>query len=76
MLAAMTDMPVANLVAALLSFTLGVELVHQVLIIPLFVLLKLLRRGDVALPMPMRIASGAISLFGPFYLAVALRLIR
>jgi hypothetical protein len=67
---AMADMPGINLVAALVCFTIGVELAHQLLIVPLFYVLKLVRRradtteSAPALPMSLRFASVLISLAG------------
>ena len=81
LLEAMEGMPAINLAAALLAFTLGVEAAHQVLIVPLYFLLRPLRRSAAAasaddLPrgrLPLRLASLAVSLAGTFYLAQALR---
>ena len=81
LLAAMEGMPATNLIIALLSFTLGVELAHQVLIVPLYFLLKPLRRTPaddatetpLLVPRPLRLASLAISAAGVFYLVQALR---
>ena len=81
LLEAMEGMPAINLAVALLAFTLGVEAAHQVLIVPLYFLLKPLRRSaaDAAADappraaLPLRLASVAISLAGAFYLLQALR---
>jgi len=81
LLNAMHGMPAINLAVALLAFTLGVEAAHQVLIVPLFLLLRPLRRTaadaiDNQTPcaaLPLRAASLAISLAGTFYLVQALR---
>ena len=78
---AMEGMPSINLVAALLCFTIGVELAHQLLIVPLFCALKLVRRPtgtsepspSPKLPMPLRYATVGISLAGMFYLVQSLR---
>jgi hydrogenase/urease accessory protein HupE len=81
---AMKGMPAINLAAALLAFTIGVELAHQLLIVPLFLFLQQIRRrggapadapspGRFALPAPLRLASMAISVAGIFYLVEALR---
>lgn len=43
LLETMQGMPTSNLVVALIAFTLGVELAHQMLIIPLYGLLRLMR---------------------------------
>jgi hydrogenase/urease accessory protein HupE len=84
LLQVMADMPTVSLVVALVSFTLGVEVAHQALIVPLYLVLKPLRRSvadmgeasDPAPPrlvMPLRFASLLISLAGLFYLVQALR---
>jgi hypothetical protein len=67
--------------AAPTTFTLGVEVAHQVLIVPLYFLLKPLRRsaadasadGVPRAALSLRLASLAISLAGTFYLVQALR---
>lgn len=43
LLEAMEGMPAINLIVALIAFTLGVEVAHQILIIPLYAILKLIR---------------------------------
>jgi hydrogenase/urease accessory protein HupE len=81
LLEAMEGMPAINLAVALLAFTLGVEVAHQVLIVPLYFLLKPLRRSAADAPpdvvpraaLSLRLASLAISLAGAFYLVQALR---
>jgi hydrogenase/urease accessory protein HupE len=81
LLNAMQGMPAINLAVALIAFTLGVEAAHQVLIVPLFLMLRQLRRTaagamDHEMPsaaLPLRAASLAISLAGTFYLVQALR---
>ncbi|HEX6738065.1 MAG TPA: HupE/UreJ family protein [Vicinamibacteria bacterium] len=67
-----------GLALALLAFSVGVEIGHQTVVLPTFFALRLLRgaRGE---PGPWlvpvrRLASGAISLVGTFYLVAALRL--
>jgi regulator of sirC expression with transglutaminase-like and TPR domain len=70
-----------NLAVALIAFTLGVELAHQGLIVPLYFLLRPLRRSAAdapadALPrgaLALRLASLLISFAGAFYLIQALR---
>jgi len=77
----MEGMPGVSLAVVLMAFTLGVELAHQVLIVPLYVLLKPLRRNAADAPtdqvtrgaMALRVASLLISLAGAFYLVQALR---
>lgn len=43
LLEAMEGMPAINLIVALIAFTLGVEVAHQILIVPLYALLKVIR---------------------------------
>jgi hydrogenase/urease accessory protein HupE len=86
LLEAMEGMPAINLAIALIAFTVGVELAHQVLIIPLYFLLRPLRRpadaggdenADASLvpmhPPSLRFASLLISAAGVFYLVGSLR---
>jgi hydrogenase/urease accessory protein HupE len=77
---AMSDMPTAHLATALISFTIGVELAHQLLIVPLYFLLKRFRGGatepSTRLPFALRAMSLAISIVGLAYLVVALREVR
>ena len=84
---AMRDMPAANLAVALASFTLGVELAHQLLIVPLYLVVRTVRPRKLAtapdpeaplppraaLPFSLRLASGVICVAGMFYLVGALR---
>jgi hypothetical protein len=78
---AMADMPGMNLAAALICFTIGVELAHQMLIVPLFYVLRFVRRraatatenAPPAMPMSLRFASVLISLAGTVYFVQALR---
>jgi hydrogenase/urease accessory protein HupE len=81
---AMADMPGMNLAAALICFTIGVELAHQMLIVPLFYVLRFVRRRSATmedaspalpppLPMSLRFASVLISLAGTVYFVQALR---
>ncbi len=74
---AMSDMPTAHLATALVAFTIGVEFAHQLLIVPLYCLLKPMRTrattATIQLPFPLRLASLAISIVGFAYLVVALR---
>jgi hypothetical protein len=64
----------------MLRFTIGVEPAHQLLIVPLFFALKLVRKpsGDdeprsSKLPMPLRYVTVTISLAGMFYFGQSLR---
>jgi hypothetical protein len=75
----MSDMPTAHLATALIAFTIGVELAHQLLIVPLYVLLKRFRALESAqlrLPFALRLASLAISIVGFVYLIAALSEVR
>lgn len=81
LLDAMHAMPGTTMLLALVGFTLGVEAGHQIVILPLFGLLKALRRPPVEpvkslgiSPALQRVGSGLISLAGIYYLCVALRL--
>jgi len=81
LLAAMQGMSGSVVLIAIVAFSLGVEAAHQMVVIPLFFLLKLIRetrsdpgrRGLVAVR-TQRFGSAAISVAGLFYLFVALRL--
>jgi hydrogenase/urease accessory protein HupE len=46
LLETMEGMPAINLLVALVAFTLGVEIAHQLLIVPLYFVLRLLRRRN------------------------------
>ena len=77
---AMSEMPVVALGVALAAFSVGVEIGHQLVVIPLFVLLKSLRKSksDEDRTMPggriFKIGSAAISLAGLYFLIQAIRL--
>ena len=79
LLEAMDGMPSLNLAAALVSFTIGVELAHQLLIVPLFFALKWVggssTSGDALakLPTSLRYATCAVSIAGLFYFMQSLR---
>ena len=79
LLEAMDGMPSLNLAAALVCFTIGVELAHQLLIVSLLFVLNLVReRGRpgepaVMLPPSLRYATCVISLAGVFYFVQSLR---
>ena len=76
---AMAGMPAANLAAALVCFTIGVELAHQMLIVPLFFLLQFVRHpapgadATTIMPASLRFASLLISLAGTVYFVQSLR---
>ncbi len=66
---AMADLPAAAFGAALAGFGVGVELGHQVVVIPLFALLVAVRRwGSDALAAARRYGSAAISVAGVVFL--------
>jgi hypothetical protein len=81
LLAAMQGMNGSVVLVAIVAFSIGVEMAHQMVVIPLFVLLKIARtprssvegkrRFSLAVQ---RYGSALISLAGLFYLFVALRL--
>jgi hypothetical protein len=80
LLAAMAGMAGTAVAIAIAAFSLGVELGHQLISIPLFTSLWLVRRASARKPDPERIprrvtrlASGAIALAGLVYLVAALR---
>jgi hydrogenase/urease accessory protein HupE len=80
LLEAMQEMPVTSKLLAIAAFSLGVELGHQMIVLPLFSSLKLARqtRADAAAKdrlslVAQRLGSAAVSLAGMFYLFVALR---
>ena len=73
----MTEMPAIALGLALLSFSLGVEIGHQFVVIPLFVFLKLIRRKEEKLEAAngpiQKLGSAAIALAGVYFLIQAIR---
>ena len=75
LLDAMQGLPSISLWIALGAFSLGVEIGHQVVVLPLFGLLKLnRRRSETSLPAPaLRYGSAVIACGGAGYLVVALR---
>ena len=75
LLDAMQGLPPVSLWIALGAFSLGVEIGHQVVVLPLFGLLKLnRRRSETGLPAPaLRYGSAVIACGGAGYLVVALR---
>jgi hydrogenase/urease accessory protein HupE len=81
LLEAMQEMPVTSKLLAIAAFSLGVELGHQMIVLPLFTSLKLARqtRADADAKdrlslVAQRLGSAAVSLAGMFYLFVALRM--
>jgi hydrogenase/urease accessory protein HupE len=77
LLEAMEGMAGLTVGLAILAFSLGVELGHQVVVVPIFSVLKLLRsrRGEASrlAEYLFRYGSSAISVAGMFYLVAALR---
>ncbi len=75
LLEAMSGLPVGALVAALLGFSIGVELGHQVVALPLFGLFRGLRARarENFVFRARRVASGLVSAAGCWYLVAALR---
>jgi hypothetical protein len=80
LLDAMREMPVSSTLVAIAAFSLGVELGHQMIVLPLFAGLKLARQvhddeaaKDRLSLLAQRLGSAAVSLAGMFYLVVALR---
>jgi hypothetical protein len=73
----MHQMPTTMILLAILGFSLGVEAGNQIVLLPLFALLKLARRAQraprrYAWSMLQRGGSAAVSLAGLYYFCVAL----
>lgn len=81
LLQAMQEMPVSSKLLAIAAFSIGVEVGHQMIVLPLFAALKAARhtRGENEAAKErlslaaQRLGSAAVSLAGMFYLVVALR---
>ena len=80
LLSAMEGMPTTTVATAIIAFSVGVELGHQIVALPLFAVMKLTRRAGEsgALPGPihqwtLRLGSAVIFLAGAAYLVAALR---
>jgi len=80
LLAAMEGMPTQALALAIIGFSVGVEIGHQVVVLPTFVALKLARgwrgkspQSEVRTQLFSRLGSAAISIAGAAYLVAALR---
>jgi hydrogenase/urease accessory protein HupE len=80
LLSAMDGMQSAAVATAIITFSLGVELGHQVVALPLFAVIKLTDKYDRRSDSPtglhswvLRIGSGAICVAGSIYLVAALR---
>ena len=76
---AMREMPSGTMLLAIFAFSIGVETGHQIVVLPLFALLRAARRSmpdtvaRARLSMTLqRIGSGVISAAGVYYLCVAL----
>lgn len=81
LLQAMQGMSGSVVLVAIVAFSIGVEVAHQMVVIPLFVCLKIARKtqideaGKLRFSLAVqRFGSAAISVAGIFYLFVALRL--
>ncbi len=79
LLNAMREMPGATMLVAILAFSIGVEVGHQMVVLPLFAVLKAARHARPELVTPskissafQRIGSAGISLAGVYYLCAAL----
>jgi hypothetical protein len=75
----MHQMPTTMILLAIFGFSLGVEAGNQLVLLPLFSLLRFARRfraqrvsRQYALPMMQRVGSIAVSVAGLYYLCVAL----
>ena len=75
LLDAMSDLPGLAVATAIVSFSLGVEIGHQAVVVPLFFGLKTLRKNsETTARFPVRrYASGAVCFAGMYYLVAALR---
>ncbi|MEI6085878.1 MAG: HupE/UreJ family protein, partial [Verrucomicrobiota bacterium] len=74
LLDAMEGLPGMSIGLAIIAFSLGVELGHQLIVLPVFGVMKLARTRPEPVPLrALRYGSAAISLAGMFYLAAALR---
>jgi len=80
---AMGGMPTSAVVTAIIAFSIGVEIGHQIVVVPLFALLSLLRRAkkeeaerEKVSAFAMRYGSVVISVAGMFYLCASLGLIQ
>ncbi|MEI7957040.1 MAG: HupE/UreJ family protein [Verrucomicrobiota bacterium] len=74
LLDAMAGLPAIGIWIALAAFSLGVECGHQLVVLPLFALLKLSRHSlrEQTHPIVLRWGSAAVSCGGVYYLVVAL----
>ena len=80
LLDAMSDLPAIAITTAIIAFSVGVELGHQVVALPLFGLVALFRRIDARTIKPgtltlrtRQLGSALVSVAGVYYLVLALR---
>ena len=77
LLDAMSGMALGSVALAIVAFSIGVEIGHQVVVLPAFYGLALLRRADTGIPRfskwAQRYGSAIISLFGLAYFYAALK---
>ena len=80
LLSAMEGMQTTAVATAIIAFSVGVELGHQIVALPLFAVMRLTRRAGESGPVPgpvhqwtLRLGSAAIFLAGAAYLVAALR---
>jgi hydrogenase/urease accessory protein HupE len=80
LLEAMTDLPGIAVAIAIVAFSIGVELGHQVVVLPIFAALQIGRRfipprdgADPIRSYALKLGSGAVCLAGICYLVAALR---
>jgi hydrogenase/urease accessory protein HupE len=80
LLDAMADLPAIAITTAIVAFSVGVELGHQVVALPLFGLVALFRRIDARTikpgkltPRTRQLGSALVSVAGVYYLVLALR---
>ena len=77
LLDAMSGMALGSVALAIVAFSIGVEIGHQVVVLPAFYGLTLLRRADTGIPRfskwAQRYGSVIISLFGLAYFYAALK---
>lgn len=75
LLDAMAELPTTALMSALSAFSLGVEVGHQCVVLPVFVILMLFTKnaGQTRQRMALRSGSALIAAGGAFYLIEAFR---
>jgi hypothetical protein len=70
---AMSEMPSAAVWAALIAFSAGVEIGHQVVVLPLYGVLRLARGKQAAVPKQLDFGSCAIAAAGVYFFVQAVR---